>query len=286
MHLLATCAALAILSACVQTPPTVPLIEPGAKYVAMGSSYAAGPGIQSYYEDPPAPCARSTGNYAHLLASRKGLALTDVSCSGATTAHLTGPRTVPEGSAIPPQLDALTPDTRLVTITIGGNDLSYIGRLVSASCAGLAEQTETPGKCTAIPPPPNDERYAALAKQMDFIAKEVRRRAPSARLVLVDYLTILPVTGLCAATPLSAEEADADREIATVLAAITAKAAKDNGADILKASELSARHDACSAEPWMNGYPRPDAPIAGAAYHPNAKGMTAIADALEQLLSN
>jgi len=34
----------------------------------------------------------------------------------------------------------------------------------------------------------------------------------------------------------------------------------------------------------MNGYPRPEAPVNGAMYHPNAAGMTAVADALEQLL--
>jgi hypothetical protein len=34
----------------------------------------------------------------------------------------------------------------------------------------------------------------------------------------------------------------------------------------------------------MNGYPRPDAPVAGAGYHPNAAGMTAVADALDKLL--
>lgn len=272
--------ALAIALAGCTTAPTPP-IPIGAKYVAMGSSFAAGPGIPSYYEDPSAPCARSTGNYAHQLASRKGLALTDVSCSGATTAHLTGPR-----DAIPPQLDALTPDTRLVTITIGGNDLSYIGRLTAASCAGLAEQTGAPGKCSPIPLAPDEERYAALTRQMDLIAKEVRRRAPSARLVFVDYLAILPETGGCAGTPLGAEEADADREIASVLAAITARAAADNGADLLKASELSAQHDACSSDPWINGYPRPEAPVAGALYHPNAKGMTAIADALVKLLGD
>ena len=278
MKLIRTAALAVALAGCTSTPRPDP-IPAGAKYVTMGSSFAAGPGIPSYYEDPPAPCARSTGNYAHQLASRKGLALTDVSCSGATTAHLTGPR-----DAIPPQLDALTPDTRLVTITIGGNDLSYIGRLTAASCAGLAEQTGTPGKCSPVPPTPNDASYAALTRQMDVIAKEVRRRAPSARLVFVDYLTILPATGGCAATPLNTEEADADREIASVLAAITARAAADNGADLLKASELSAQHDACSANPWINGYPRPKAPVAGALYHPNAKGMTAIADALEKLL--
>jgi lysophospholipase L1-like esterase len=111
-----TLAALTLVAttACATTPPSLQ----GDRYVAMGSSFAAGPGIPSYYEDPPTPCARSNNNYAHQLASRLNLNLTDVSCSGATTAHLTGPR-----GAIPPQLDALTSDTRLVTLTIGGNDL-------------------------------------------------------------------------------------------------------------------------------------------------------------------
>lgn len=275
MRLVPACIALALLSACVQTPLAARAIPAGATYVAMGSSFAAGPGIPSYYEDPPTPCARSTSNYAHQIASRHGLALTDVSCSGATTAHLTGPR-----GAIPPQLDALTPDTRLVTITIGGNDLNYIGRLSAAGCNAIAAQSWDKEKCP-VPPAPDEAAYAALAVRMDAIAKEVRRRAPDARLVFVDYLTILPVTGTCDATPLLPSEADASRETARRLAGITAKAAADNGADVVKSSELSTGHDACSSDAWMNGYPVLGG---GAAYHPNAKGMTAIADALDKRL--
>jgi lysophospholipase L1-like esterase len=258
-------------------PP--PEVAPGAKYVSMGSSFAAGPGIPSYYEDPPTPCARSTNNYAHQIASRRGLALIDVSCSGAVTAHLTGPR-----NTIPPQLDALTPDTRLVTITIGGNDLSYIGRLTAASCAGLMAETGVAATCNPIPAPPTEQVYAALADRMDFIAKEVRRRSPQAQLVFVDYLTILPQAGTCPATPLSRAEADADREIARRLAEITRVAAGANKASIVTASEFSKGHDACSADPWMHGFSRPGAPVAGTQYHPNAAGMTAVADAIEKLI--
>jgi len=260
---------------------TAPELAPGSKYVAMGSSFAAGPGIPTYVDATPAPCMRSDTNYAHQLAKRKSLALVDVSCSGGTTLHLTGPR-----NTIPPQLDAVDADTRLVTITIGGNDVSYIGRLTAASCAGLALQSGPAAACNPIPPAPAEQTYADLAGRMDHIAKEVRRRAPSARLVFVDYLAVLPATGTCPGTPLSTAEADADREIARRLAAITAKAATDNGADILKASALSVGHDACSNDPWMNGYPRPEAPVAGTLYHPNANGMTAIADALEKLLGS
>jgi lysophospholipase L1-like esterase len=266
-----------VVSACTTFAPP---IEAGARYVAMGSSYAAGPGIPSYYEDPPTPCARSTGNYAHLLAARKGLALTDASCSGATTAHLLGPR-----GAIPPQLDALTPDTRLITVTIGGNDLGYMTQLFAASCFAIAAETKASAEdCAVQPPLPSEADYAGLAQRMDQLARDVRQRAPLARLIFVDYLTVLPSQGECAAAPLSAANAAAIRELARRLAAITAKAATDNGADILKASDLSAAHNACATDAWTNGYPRPNAPVAGTGYHPNAKGMIAIADALETLL--
>ncbi len=216
---------------------------------------------------------------------RLNLDLVDVSCSGATTGHLTGLREMPEGNAIPPQLDALTAETRLVTITIGGNDLAYIGRLTAGSCFGLVAETGgSTTSCRAVPPLPTEQMYADLSARMDTIAKEVRRRAPAARLMFVDYLAVLPEAGQCAATPLPAGQADADREIAHRLAGITHKIAGDNGAGIIAASELSKGHDACSASPWMHGFPRPEAPIAGTLYHPNAAGMTAVADALETLL--
>lgn len=276
-----TCAAIALLAGCASASPDAPLLAPGAKYVAMGSSFAAGPGVPDYYEATPAPCYRSTQNYAHQLARRLDLALTDVSCSGATTAHLTGPR-----GAIPPQLHALTPDTRLVTITIGGNDLGYIGGLVAASCAGLMKETGVEAECAPPIAPPHDATYAKLAESMDAVAKEVRRRAPDAQLVFVDYLAVLPEAGSCAATPLDEINADGARYTARRLAEITRTVAGQNNANIITASEFSKGHDACSTDPWMYGYPRPGAPVAGVQYHPNTAGMTAVADALERLLAN
>ncbi len=282
MNLTRLCTALAVmaLGACAQTPSAAPSLA-GAKYVAMGSSFAAGPGIPDYYEPTPAPCYRSTQNYAHQLASRLKLDLTDVSCSGATTNHLTGPR-----GAIPPQLDALTPDTRLVTLTIGGNDLGYIGGLTAASCAGLMKETGIEAGCSPPITPPAEKTYADLAARMDAVAKDIRRRAPQAQLVFVDYLAVLPENGTCASTPLDVFQADGARYIARRLAEITRTVAGQNNASIITASELSKGHDACSTDPWMNGYPRPGAPVGGTMYHPNAKGMTAVADALEALLKS
>jgi hypothetical protein len=73
--------------------------------------------------------------------------------------------------------------------------------------------------------------------------------------------------------------------MAARLAAITREAASANAASLIGASGLSQAHSACAQEAWMNGYPRPGAPINGAAFHPNQAGMTALADALEALLT-
>ena len=49
----------------------------GARYVAMGSSFAAGPGVGPNTPDTPARCGRGTLNYPNLVAQR--LKLKDMS---------------------------------------------------------------------------------------------------------------------------------------------------------------------------------------------------------------
>lgn len=255
-------------------------LQPGSKYVAMGSSFAAGPGVAQSADAPPNRCRRSTENYARQLARKRGLTLVDVSCSGATTANLLGP-----WGELPPQLDAVDADTRLVTVTIGGNDLGYIGGLMSASCVtrmaegkGGGPGREAP-RCPAVAAP-TEQTFQELEARMGRIAAEVRRRAPQARLVFVQYPAVLPATGTCAAVPVTDAQADASRRIAARLAEITARAAKAAGADLLAADQLSVGHDACAKDPWMNGYE----PVDGLFYHPNQAGMTAVAKALDALL--
>ena len=64
------------------------MVQAGDGYVAMGSSYAAGPFLGSRVPGSPRPAGRSLQNYAHLVAADLGLALTDVTFSGATIAEL------------------------------------------------------------------------------------------------------------------------------------------------------------------------------------------------------
>ena len=253
-------------------------ISSGAHYVAMGSSFAAGPAITTSADQPPTRCARSVDNYAHVLARKLELQLTDVSCSGATTAQLRN-----AWGNIAPQVDALTADTRLVTITIGGNDVAYIGTLMSASCSALPAQS--PGGSARKCPAPRiaEDAWTKLDAAMRGILSEVRRRSPAARIIIVDYLSVLPERGTCAATPLSLEQADASRATARRLAALTARVAADTRTELVKASILSKSHSACSSDPWVTGFAMPGG-TGFAPYHPNARGMAAIADALVKRL--
>ncbi|MBO0865908.1 MAG: SGNH/GDSL hydrolase family protein, partial [Mycobacterium sp.] len=53
------------------------------RYVALGSSMAAGPGILPRAKGAPWGSGRSARNYAHLVAERLNLDLVDVTFSGA-----------------------------------------------------------------------------------------------------------------------------------------------------------------------------------------------------------
>jgi hypothetical protein len=120
---------------------------------------------------------------------------------------------------------------------------------------------------------------------LEQVAREIRRRAPQARIVFVDYFTVLPEHRLCAQTPLDEGQAVAARDTARRLARLTAAVAARNGAEDLHVSELSRGHDACSNTPWVTGFTPPPGSERFTPYHPNLAGMTAVADALDRALS-
>lgn len=269
-----------ILSGCTLVPAQRPAeLAPDAEYVAMGSSYAAGPGVGTPADSPDNRCRRSNDNYAHQLARLRQLRLVDVSCGGATTRHILGP-----WNELPAQIDAVTAGTRLVTVTIGGNDVGFVGGLMPDPCA------QTSPRSAGCPPPrqvPSKQDYAALEARMAQIATEVHRRAPAATLVFVDYPKVLPDGELCPALPLTAEQARQSRDVAQRLAELTRRAAQGNGALLLAASRLTEGHDACAKDPWMNGVVDISGKPATGQFvpvHPTIEGMTAIAMALERML--
>ncbi|EIZ80428.1 hypothetical protein WSK_0986 [Novosphingobium sp. Rr 2-17] len=256
----------------------------GMRYVAIGSSYAAGPMLPPPKPGGPVRCGQSFNNYPTLLAERMGMVLVDRSCSGATTEHVLGP-----WGDIPPQLSAVNAETRLVTVTIGGNDLSYIGNLFSAACAFEAKAVvATPGAksraCGTIRVP-TEADYVRDEAQMDEIARRIRAAAPQAKLVFVQYLRPLPRTGaLCAVTPVTEAEAAITREIGERLAVITARVAKTHGAIAVGMDQASATHTPCDPVPWMIGWPANYDGREGLQWHLNKLGMHMTADAIASAL--
>jgi lysophospholipase L1-like esterase len=256
---------------------------PGARYVSLGSSFAAGAGIGPTKPGTPERCGRTTNNYATLLAARLRLTLDDVGCGGATTAHVLGP-----WNELPPQIDAVTADTRLVTITIGGNDLNYVGTLFAGSCdpaVGLLVQGRKLPCPTGKPKAPDDAALARLRASLRAIATQVKARAPRARLAFVQYVTLVPAAA-CPASGLSSEAAAVAREIGLRLAEATAEVAKETGALLVPADQMSRDHTPCDRSPWAKGRATPADPLPGAPWHPNAAGHAAIADALAEKLGS
>lgn len=247
----------------------------GPKYVALGSSYAAGPGGATRVGDPR--CMRTIDNYPHQVADALGFSLTDATCSGSTTSEIL--EVSQWRHADHPQIDAVTADTRLVTITTGGNDIDYIGRVVGQSCANLsADSIQELGihgcrRGRRVAPEPSLSDYAQVELAMVEVVRAVRSRAPHAEIVLVDYAPLLDPDGnVCPKVPLTAAEGEETVRIFNSLTAATARAAMESGAELVPASKAAIGHDACSDSPWIRGFELP------VPYHPTAAGKTGVAD--------
>lgn len=271
-------ASLFALAACAHAG--APELQPGARYVNMGSSFAAGAGTGPAPAGSPARCYQSEVNYAHLLAQRLNLTLDDVSCGGATSAHILN-----AWNELPAQIEAITSDTKLVTITVGGNDIAFAGNLTAASC----EQGESIRVASLVLPCPSrfpvaDDAYVTLERNMREIAHQISVRAPEARVVFIQYVALVPETQ-CAQSRFTEAEAAELRATAARLADITARAAAETGASVLRMDELARGHTPCDADPWSTGLPRDYDETLGAPWHPNRRGMAVVADRLADLVS-
>lgn len=247
------------------------------EYVALGSSFAAGPGIAPRTTDTPAFCFQSDRNYAHQVARTRQLSLVDRSCGGATSGHLLRNGLLFQG----PQLGAVTRETRLVTITIGGNDVAYLGNLIALGCGDdTSRWLRWVGGCRLTDDPRVETGFAQLRANLRETGRVIHERAPEARILLITYPTILPAQGTCPRLGLTEAAADRMRVVAFRLEAETRAAASAMRAEFVDAASLSRDHGVCAAEPWITAaHPGSYAPL-----HPNLAGMTAVAHEIDRVL--
>jgi hypothetical protein len=226
------------------------------RYIALGDSYSAASGVLP--PDPSSPlCVRSTSNYPHVIAKETGARLTDVTCGAAQTKDLFGS----QYPGVAPQLDAVGARTRLVTMTIGGNDNNtFIGAIVACAAAGLSTLGQgSPCRdqygdsfATGI----RQKTYPALKKSL----RAVKKRAPRARVAILGYPWILPRTAGCFdKMPVASGDVPYLRGIQATLNDAVRRAADATGATYVGFGRVSEGHDACQAtgvrwiEPVLQG---------------------------------
>ncbi|MCA1194827.1 SGNH/GDSL hydrolase family protein, partial [Saccharopolyspora sp. 6V] len=242
-------------------------------YVALGDSAAAGPLIPG--PDPNLACLRSTRNYPRVVADALGAELTDATCSGAEIEDFTGR----QHGFLPPQFDALSTTTDLVTLTIGGNDVDLVGAAVSC----LNALPEPIGRSCA-------EKYTAhgdeLATRVDGISGDldaalegIAARAPHAKVVVAGYGTYVRPGGCYPKEPIWGRDADYIQSNVDRLSDLLRERAVAHGAEFVDIGAVSEGHDVCAApqDKYLEGV----LPTSVAApLHPNARGMAAFGRAI------
>lgn len=249
-----------------------------ARYVALGDSYTAGPLIPHQVPDPPG-CGRSTNNYPRLTAAALGAVLHDVSCSGATTRDMTSPQLV-VGGVNPPQLDALRPDTTLVSLGISGNDIGFAG-LVATCVSPTPLGSPCRDRYAGAGGDEISRRVADAGLRVAAVLHEIRRRSPAATVYVVGYPAILPDTGFGCwpLMPISYADVPYLRDKEKELNAMLAGRAAAAGAVYVDTYAPSVGHDACTLP--LVRWVEPVVPLSPAApVHPNAHGMRGMADAV------
>jgi len=234
---------LSALPATAGDTPTVP-------YVALGDSYAAGQGGGEYLND----CKQTLAGYPELLDSRKHIYLrANASCSGATTSDV-----------IDTQVSALNERTRLVTLTVGANDL------------GVADVA---AKCTADPTSTNcqlaianaQSQLVLLAGSLSNVYTAVAAAAPRARILVTGYPYLFETHTPCLPTEaILCQINNATAALNQTIAGTVAAMPKRVNITYVDVTRAFAGHGIFSPDPFINA-------TGDDAYHPNVKGYEAYA---------
>lgn len=247
-------------------------------YVALGDSYSAAPFVPT--TDVAGGCFRSSNNYPALAAQALGATLEDRTCGGARTEDLTRS----QRAGVPAQGTALTSDTQLVTLGMGGNDEGVFTTLVGR-CTSLRPQDPSGAPCSqafSTRAGGQDALLASLGRTQDRLStavRAIRQVSPKAKVLLVGYPQIISATSRCSALPLaSGDYAYAERVNRRLTDAVRG-AARATGTTYVDVWRASRGHDICSSTPWING--SVDDQRRAARYHPFAVEQQAVAKLVE-----
>lgn len=258
---------------------TVPAL-PGP-VVALGDSYTAGALLPADLTARPLGCLRSTKAYPELVAAALGESLTDAACASAGVQDMTAAQQTNLGTNAP-QLNALAPDDSMVLLTLGGDDMSFMN--VLDKCMELSFTDPWGSPCKAYYTQGGTDQLAAAVKaeapRMAAVLAAIAARAPQARIVLVGYPDLFPLSGGCwPAVPVTDGDIGYLRGIELQLNAMLAADARAANATFVDTFNPTIGHDFCQPERIRDV----EGLLPGSwalPFHPNARGQAAIAAAV------
>jgi len=190
-------------------------------YIALGDSYAAGQGGGAYLN----ACNQTAAGYPSLLdAERRIKLLRNLTCAGSETRDV-----------LASQADDLIRGVKLITVTVGGNDLDFAG-LGAACVADFTSPTCSAAVAARVDALPELERKL----QSTYCA--VAARAPRATILVAGYPAMVGFEPILSATTRLNE---------TIRSAVERVAAK--GVDIRYVDVMTPflGHGLESADPWF-----------------------------------
>jgi lysophospholipase L1-like esterase len=227
------------------------------KYVALGDSYSSGTGTRTFFEPT---CQRSVYAYPYLLhEAHPTWEFVDAACSGATTSTL-----------LSSQVSSVTSATNWVTYTIGGNDAGFSSVITEcalpswfSNCTGAINEAQSIIKNT-------------LPGRLDEVNNAIKTRAPSAKVIVLDYPHLFNGEDCNALTFFSPAEETRLNETADQMKNVISAAATRAGSNFVFRDVIPAfiGHAVCdggggSSTEWINGLSSPTSE----SYHPKVQGQ-------------
>ncbi len=246
------------------SPPPAPpagAVPPRSRYVALGDSYSSGLGTREY--DLNRSCHRGSKAWPALVDLAMDTVMSFRACAGAIA-----------DDVMQNQVGAVTSSTRLVTISIGGNDSGFSKILI---------QCAKPWPTTCWGDIKKAERFVRddLPARLDRVYTEIRRRAPRALVVVANYPRLFSGLDECNATRISPGEQRRLNAATDVLSDVirrrVTRRANFRFADV---RDAFAGKGVCGGEEWLNGLANPYTE----SYHPNVQGNRAYADVVLQTI--
>lgn len=254
----------------------------------LGDFWAAGPGLRAPRQSSAAElaCARSPQSYAHLVARRLGLELLDASCVGAGPEEVGRGGSTAAGLRLPSQLEVLSTEVDVVLVAVGAEAGDLLDRTVTA-CLQVALSAPRAAPCRQAFGEPGlrqvEQDAAASAQQVGVLLREIGKRAPQARVLVVGYANPFPTGSACfGRSGIADGDIDYLRQAMATIVGATRSATAAVDAEYVDPQPAFAGHLLCA----RSAYVATGSEVAGATVRLTRRGHRALADLLVREIGN